>query len=200
MLEKPIRHLLQRQPDVLEAELLAGDIERHMRKAADASSASPAPARCRRRRRRRTPAAPGAGDGCWQAPAPRARRPPAFRCRCGRTAGISGGSRKSGNCRADRAFRWHLKPARRRHAAGHRCGHIGLDPVQRVDGDALALAQAVHQLAVVDGAPAERRFRHIRLAAELGDLAEDFVVLHEVGRGGQKDWVLPLSKICPLRE
>ena len=34
MLEQPVRHLVERQPDVLQAELLAGDIERHMGKAA----------------------------------------------------------------------------------------------------------------------------------------------------------------------
>ena len=33
MLENAIRHLLQRQAQVFEAELLAGDIERHVRKA-----------------------------------------------------------------------------------------------------------------------------------------------------------------------
>ena len=33
VLEQPVRHLVQRQADVLEAELLAGDIERHMGKA-----------------------------------------------------------------------------------------------------------------------------------------------------------------------
>src|ERR1700692_3108488 len=57
-------------------------------------------------------------------------------------------------------------------------GTIGLDPVQRVDGDALALAQAVHQLAVVDRPAAEGRFGHIRLPAEFGDLAQDLVVFH----------------------
>ena len=67
---------------------------------------------------------------------------------------------------------------RRRHAARHRGGDIGLDPLQRVDGDALALAQTVHQLAVVDGAAAESRLRHIGLAAEFGNLAQDLVVFH----------------------
>src|SRR5712672_1909466 len=44
---------------------------------------------------------------------------------------------------------------------------IGLDAVQRVDGDALALAQAMHQLAVVDRAAPERRLGHIGLTAEI---------------------------------
>src|SRR5580704_4252409 len=34
MLEQPVRHLVERQSDVLEAELLARDIERHVGKAA----------------------------------------------------------------------------------------------------------------------------------------------------------------------
>ncbi|MGY3451073.1 hypothetical protein ACVILH_003415 [Bradyrhizobium sp. USDA 4353] len=73
---------------------------------------------------------------------------------------------------------------RRRQGAGGRCD-IGLDAVQRVDGDALALAQPLHQLAVVDGPAAERRFRHVRLAAELRDLGKQLVVLHTAGRGGK---------------
>src|SRR5438874_1844825 len=73
-------------------------------------------------------------------------------------------------------------PARRRQRAGrHR--DIGLDAVQRVDGNALALAQAMNQLAVVDHPAAERRFRHVGLTAELGDLAENLVVLHRAGFG-----------------
>ena len=66
-----------------------------------------------------------------------------------------------------------LQAARRRHPARHGGRDIGLDPVQRVDGDALALAQAMHQLAVIDRPAAEGRFRHIRLAAEFGDLAAE---------------------------
>ena len=34
MLEQPVRDLVQRQPDILKAELFAGDIERHMGKLA----------------------------------------------------------------------------------------------------------------------------------------------------------------------
>ncbi len=75
-------------------------------------------------------------------------------------------------------LRRNLKAPRRRHPARHGGGDIGLDAVQRVDGDALALAQTMHQLAVIDRAPAESRFRHIRLAAEFGNLAQDLVVFH----------------------
>ena len=57
-------------------------------------------------------------------------------------------------------LRHHFEPAHRRQAARGRGRDIRLDPLQRVDGDALALAQAMHQLAVVDGPPSERRLRH----------------------------------------
>ena len=75
----------------------------------------------------------------------------------------------------------HVKPARRRHPARHRGRDIGLDAIKGVDGDALALAQAMHQLAVIDGAAAKGRFRHIGLAAEFGDLAQDLIVFHQAG-------------------
>jgi hypothetical protein len=97
-------------------------------------------------------------------------------CRFSKNRKLPRGSRFSGG---------HFEPARRRHPARHRGRDIGLDAVQRVDGDALALAQPVHQLAVVDGAAAERRFRHVGLAAEFGDLAQDLVVFH---RGFGPDW------------
>ncbi|NOJ50725.1 hypothetical protein [Bradyrhizobium archetypum] len=46
----------------------------------------------------------------------------------------------------------------------------------------------MHQLAVIDGTPSERRLRHVGMTAEFGDLAENLVVLHreELGNlGGQ---------------
>jgi len=82
-----------------------------------------------------------------------------------------------------------FKAARRRHPARHGGGDIGLDPIQRVDGDALALAQTVHQLAVVDGPAAERRLRHIGLTAELRNLAQYLIVFHR-GRGGARIWAV----------
>ena len=98
----------------------------------------------------------------------------------------------------------HLEAARRRHPARHRGRDIGLDPVQGVDGDALALAQPVHQLAVIDRAAAEGRFRHIGLAAEFGNLAQNLVVFHRariwartVGSGGLR---LCPTTICPPEE
>ena len=105
-------------------------------------------------------------------------------------------------------FGRHLQAARRRHPAGRGGCDIGLDAVQRVDGDALALAQAVHQLAVVDGPAAERRFRHIGLAAELGNLARiwSFFIGREFkwrvwdGRVGNGGSAACPTTICPTGE
>ncbi len=109
-------------------------------------------------------------------------------------------------------LRRHFKPARRRHPARRRRRDIGLDAVQRVDGDALALAQPVHQLAVIDRTTAKGRFRHVCLAAEFRNLAEDLVVFHrakiggrEWQKGGKGRWAAAdqgrrPSTICPPRE
>src|ERR1700722_17746565 len=81
-----------------------------------------------------------------------------------------------------------FEAARRRRPARHRGRDIGLDAIERVDGDALTLAQAVHQLAVIDRPPAEGRFGHIGLAAEFGDLGQDLVVFHAVWGLGTDCW------------
>src|SRR4029077_16308387 len=93
---------------------------------------------------------------------------------------------------------------RRRQSARHDSSNKGLDPLQRIDGDALALAQTMHELAVIDRPAAERRFRHVGLAAEFGNLAEDLVVFHRgrfepgfgtrVGSGG---WRRCPNTFCP---
>src|SRR5580692_3286603 len=71
-----------------------------------------------------------------------------------------------------------LQSARRRCPARHRSSDIGLDALEGVDGDALALAQPMHQLAVIDRPPTEGRFGNIVMAAKFGNLAEDLVVFH----------------------
>src|SRR5436305_9834612 len=75
-------------------------------------------------------------------------------------------------------FGRNIQAVRGRHRTGQRRGDKGLDAVQRIDGDALALAQPGNQLAVVDGAPAEGRFGHVEFTAEPGDLAKNLVVFH----------------------
>ena len=62
MLEKAVGHLLQREADVLEADFLADDVERHRSEAAVHRAHARARARCRRRRRHRR-RAPPAGAG-----------------------------------------------------------------------------------------------------------------------------------------
>ena len=165
-----------------------------------ASSASPAPAPCRRRRRRRIPAAPAAADAGWTSSSATRSAITRFSlqvwtnsryfCRFSKKRKLPRGSRFSGGTSRPRGGG----------SAARRGGRdIGLDAIQRIDGDALALAQPVHQLAVVDRPAAKRRLRHVGLAAEVGDLAEDLVVLHRAGFGkrrwaGRDDWrVLPPS-------
>jgi hypothetical protein len=95
-------------------------------------------------------------------------------------------------------FRGYLEPARRGDGS-HGCGDEGLNPVQRIDGDALALTQPGDQLAIVDRATAEGRFGHVRLAAEFGDLGQDLVVFHETDLG--RLWAIGFcgcpTIICP---
>ncbi len=188
MLEQPVRHLVERQADVLEAELLARDIERHMRKAAVHRAHHPrqhgavaeAGVEYPQRRRPRMDAGElqrhplrdhpllAAGVDEQQIFLPVLEKPEI-------AAGVA-------------LLRRHLEAARRRHATRRRGRDIGLDTIQRIDGDSLALAQPMHQLAVIDRAAAESRFRHIGLAAELGDLAQDLVVFHRAGCQGALGW------------
>src|SRR5258705_4508803 len=145
-----------------------------------ASTAKPAPARFRRQRLRRTPEVPEAGGGCCRAPAPPAPPSPAFRCRYERTAGIFGDSRKTGNCRGDRASRAGLRARAAAAPPRHRGRDTGLDAIEGVDRDSLALAQPLNQLAIIHSTAAEGRFRHVGLATEFGDLAQDLVVFHRI--------------------
>ena len=64
------------------------------------------------------------------------------------------------------------------HAAAGRRGigvarHEGADALQRVGGDAAAIAQAAGELAVVDGAATEGGFGQAALTAEFADLLKD---------------------------
>src|SRR3954471_12732468 len=54
--------------------------------------------------------------------------------------------------------------------------HEFADAVERVGGDAPPVAQAARELAVVDGAASESRFRQSHLTAEIGDFLQDRVV------------------------
>ena len=52
--------------------------------------------------------------------------------------------------------------------------HEGLQPVERIERHALAVAQPRHELAVIDGEPAEGRFRHFVATAIGRDLRQQF--------------------------
>ena len=85
--------------------------------------------------------------------------------------GASGGGRR---CDALR---------RARHHRGPRAGlavrlHEGADAVERLGGDAPAVAQPAGELAVVDGAAAEGRFRKAGVAAIVGDFLQQFLRVH----------------------
>ena len=54
--------------------------------------------------------------------------------------------------------------------------HEAVDAVERVGGDAAAVAQPRRELAVIDGAPAEGRFRQPGLPAIVGDFLQAVVV------------------------
>ena len=59
---------------------------------------------------------------------------------------------------------------------GQVLGHERADAVERVGGDASAVAQAARELAVVDRAASEGRFRDPGAPAVVGNLAQDGVV------------------------
>src|SRR5215472_6482348 len=56
--------------------------------------------------------------------------------------------------------------------------HEAADAVERLGGDAAAVAQPRGELAVVDGAPAERRFRKSAVPAIVGDFLQQVLRLH----------------------
>jgi len=95
-------------------------------------------------------------------------------CRFSKNRKLPRGSRFSGGTSRPRGWR---------HANWHGGGDIGLNAIESVDGDAFALAQPQHQLAVVHGAAAKGRLRHIGLAAVFRNLAQDLVVFSSVKIG-----------------
>ena len=204
MFVEAIRELLEREPHVLEADFLADDIEGHRgmarmhgahhsgqhRAVADACIEQPQRRRARAdvgefhgdavgdhplltagvheeqiflaiveeaeirlagsrlRHGHQRPACRGGGVGC-------------DRSRAQKAVGEPG----SGPCTSARG----LAPAG---------GHEGSKPRKRVDGDASAIAQAGHELAVIDGEAPESRLGKPSLATEIADLAQNLVRWH----------------------
>src|SRR5262249_3499790 len=56
--------------------------------------------------------------------------------------------------------------------------HETADAIERLGGDAAAVAQPPGELAVVDGAAAEGRFRKAAMPAVVGDLLQQFLRVH----------------------
>src|SRR5882672_1730706 len=71
-------------------------------------------------------------------------------------------------------------PCRRGRAVA---GDEGADAVERVGGDATAVAQPRGKLAVVDGAPSESRLGKSAVAAIVGNLLQQFLGVHDCASG-----------------
>ena len=189
MLEEPVGHLLERQPHVLEADLLADDVERHRGKAVVHRAHHARRARCRRRRRRRRCEPPAGAAVC---------SPSSIATRCATTA-------FSEQVLTNSRYFWRLSKKRKLRCSGtwmpapvpalHGRSALGgatdeQRPPARIGGDvrahalecrrrdASAFAQAVDEFAVVDGQPPEGRFGDAVLSAVVGDFAQQCFRLH----------------------
>ena len=177
MLEQPVGHLLQHEAHVLEADLLADDVERHRREAVvhgahgAGEHRAVAHAGVEQAQRRRAwmdvgqlhadalgdhPLLAAGGDE-QQVFLPVVVKAEVL------GGARSGGLRRSGRDADRGSVHGRLRLAR----------DEGAHAVHRVGGDASAKPQPVDQLAVVHRQPPERRFRHTGAAAVLGDVAQE---------------------------
>jgi len=62
-------------------------------------------------------------------------------------------------------------------------GHVAVDAIERVGGDAAAIAQPRRELAVVDGAAAERRLGKPGLPTIIRDFLQEFLSVHPALEG-----------------
>ena len=195
MLEKTIRHLLQREADVFEADLLADEIERHRRKAVVHGAHHPhqhaavadAGVEHAHRRRARMDVGEFVGDAARHLPFLAAGvdeqqiflpvvEETEVALRVGRPCGGGGRRPAAAAGAAGRASRARSMivgaPVRgvRRHET--------VDAVERVGGDAPAVAQPRRQLAVVDRAAAEGRFGKPGLPAIIGNFLQQLLGVH----------------------
>src|SRR5262249_36399671 len=74
------------------------------------------------------------------------------------------------------------RPCRRGRAVA---GDEGADTVERVGGDAAAVAEPGGELAVIDGAPPESRLGKSAVAAIVGNLLQQFLGVHGADRRGR---------------
>ena len=107
-------------------------------------------------------------------------------CRLSKKRKLRCGSSGAAHARSAPGLRERMRRAQRGRALDHQrarerglavmARHEAADAVERLGGDAPAVAQAACELAVVDGAAAEGRFRQAALAAEIGDFLQDGIV------------------------
>src|SRR5579875_1524198 len=198
MLDKTVGHLVQREPNILQADFLADDIERHGREAvvhvahdtrehgaiADAGVENAHGGRARMDVGELEPDA-----GCDL---------PLFRAGVHEqevflpvveeteiTFRIAAGRRRRRR-RRRRRYRpyvlhgWrveeHAPPPRPRVGIAR---HEGADALERVGGNATAVAKAACQFAVIDGAPTESRLGESARPAKFGDFLQDLFVYDE---------------------
>ena len=206
MLEEAVRHFLQREPHVLEADLLADRVERHVRKTvvhgahhahqhravADAGVEHP------HRRRPRMDVDELFGDAVRDFPFLAAGvdeqqiflpvvEEAEIALRVARFSRRRGGRRRQRRGQP-RVSRGRSMIVGRCPCAGLR-RHEAVDAVERVGGDAAAVAQPRGELAVVDRAAAERGFGEAGLPAIVGDFLEELLGVHGT----------PLPKVSSFR-
>ena len=194
MLDKTVGHLVQREADVLQADLLADDIKRHCREtvvhgahhARQHRAVADAGVEHAHRRRARMNIGELHADTMRDFPFLRAgvheqqiflpvveEAEIALRV----VARLSGSDRRRRRLdqreRGRRRVEQHA--AARRHSVGV-ARHETADAFQSIGGDAPAIAQAVGELAVVHRAAAEGGFGQAALAAEFADLLQDLIV------------------------
>ena len=196
MLEEAVRHFLQRQANVFEADLLADDVERHVGEAVvhgahharQHRAVADAGVEHAQRRRMRMEEAQLLGDPVGdfpllaagvdeqqillpvveeaEIPLRRFRRATSAVTAAGATAaGIVNAGAPHVNVLCHRT--WLLTMRNWRVS-----GDEGLNAVERVGGDAAAVAQPGSELAVIDGAPSECGLRKPGLTTIIGDFLE----------------------------
>ena len=123
--------------------------------------------------------------------------------RCGSSAASPGRDRRRGRLHDGqhawgRRLKQHTPPRRR---ALRVASHEGTNSLERVGGDAAAIAQPARQLAVIHGAAAESQFGKSARAAKFADLLENLLVHGDVsssaltGRCGRANQVSLFSSI-----
>ena len=192
MLEKAVGHFLQRQAHVFERDLLADDVERHVGEAVvggahhagEHRAVADAGVEDAHRRRMRMDMRQFLGDAVRDLPLLAAGvdeqqiflpvvEEAEIALRIARRERRRGQRRRQRRARRVRAL-----DDRRPFALRRIRRHEAVDAVERVGGDAAAVAQPRRKLAVVDGAAAEGGFRQSGLAAIVGDFRKELLCVH----------------------